>query len=322
MKSTVLSVGYALTLGALLLTSPARADAPDDVTLEARARFQEGVSLYDQGRYEAARAKFKQAYALKKHPDVLLNLGWSNLKSGHKDEAQTAFSDYLRDPNASPSKRGEAERGLAEAKGEPSAPSSASTTTTTGADVAAQQATAPPAEADKPAEAPQPSSASDARPIRADALFGFSSDNLNVGLGLRGGKVVASHVYVGGTFVYNIGDSYSTQVTAGVPGLTPTYTGKASFSAFYIGPEVGYEFELRPVILRPYGGIGLASLSTTVTSGNTSVSSSDTRLVFWPGVACLYDVPGSMFTVGGDARFVVVPGGPAFGVFATGGMRF
>jgi hypothetical protein len=317
MKSFILSVGYALGLGLLLLSPPARAEALDDITLEARTRFQEGVTLYDQGRFEAARVKFKQAYALKKHPDVLLNLGWSNLKSGHKDEAQAAFSDYLRGAKDVPQgKRAEAERGLAEAKGEP--PSIAMTTTTTSADVPQP----PPPPADAPAEAAQPVASEGPRPIRVDAMFGFSTDDLNVGLGIRGGKVVVSHLYVGGTFVYNIGRSYSTQVTSGVPGVTPTYTGQASVSAFYLGPEVGYEFDVRPVVLRPYAGVGLVSISSSVTSGNATVGSSDTRLVFWPGLAALYDVPGSPFTVGGDARLVVVPGGPALGLFATGGMRF
>jgi hypothetical protein len=39
-------------------------------------------------------------------------------------------------------------------------------------------------------------------------------------------------------------------------------------------------------------------------------------------LTALYDIPGSPFMVGGDARLVFVPGGPAFGIFATGGIRF
>ena len=46
----------------------------DPFTDMARQRFAEGVKLYDQKEYEKARAAFMQAYALKKHPAVLLNL--------------------------------------------------------------------------------------------------------------------------------------------------------------------------------------------------------------------------------------------------------
>ena len=58
--------------------------ATDDATTAmARARFKEGVEYFDKGQFDLARAAFLQAYALKKHPAVLLNLAWSCLKSGH-----------------------------------------------------------------------------------------------------------------------------------------------------------------------------------------------------------------------------------------------
>jgi hypothetical protein len=61
----------------------------------ARARFKEGVEFYDKAQYEQARAAFLQAYALKKHPAVLLNLAWSCLKSGHALEAEKYFRQFL-----------------------------------------------------------------------------------------------------------------------------------------------------------------------------------------------------------------------------------
>ncbi len=77
--------------------SPARAQsgAEDPTTAMARARFKEGVEYYDKGQYEAARADFLQAYALKKHPSILLNLAWSCLKSGHALEAERYFKQFL-----------------------------------------------------------------------------------------------------------------------------------------------------------------------------------------------------------------------------------
>jgi tetratricopeptide (TPR) repeat protein len=61
----------------------------------ARARFKEGVEFYDKGEFEQARLSFLQAYALKKHPAVLLNLAWSCLKSGHALEADKYFKQFL-----------------------------------------------------------------------------------------------------------------------------------------------------------------------------------------------------------------------------------
>jgi hypothetical protein len=76
--------------------------AQSDVeTEEARRRFQEGVRYYDQRQYDKARLSFLQAYALKPHPAVLLNLAQSELRAGHYAEAATNFAKYIREnPNA------------------------------------------------------------------------------------------------------------------------------------------------------------------------------------------------------------------------------
>jgi hypothetical protein len=73
----------------------AQTGTEDPTTSMARARFKEGVEYYDKGQYELARAAFLQAYALKKHPAVLLNLAWSCLKSGHALEAERYFRQFL-----------------------------------------------------------------------------------------------------------------------------------------------------------------------------------------------------------------------------------
>src|SRR5262245_38844234 len=71
--------------------------AQDDATIEmARQRFREGVQYYDAHHFEKARLAFLQAYAIKPHPSVLLNLAQSELRSGHPDDAATHFSQYLR----------------------------------------------------------------------------------------------------------------------------------------------------------------------------------------------------------------------------------
>ena len=107
----------AALLGALLLL-PAPAFAQDDVTLAmARERFKEGVGYFDRKDFAKARVAFLQAYALKKHPAVLLNLAQSELRSGHEADAAKHFAQYLREhKDATEAERQGAETGLTAAK--------------------------------------------------------------------------------------------------------------------------------------------------------------------------------------------------------------
>ncbi len=146
-------------------------------------------------------------------------------------------------------------------------------------------------------------------------LLGFGTNNLELGVGVRAGAVAfAPHLWVGGTFLFHNGTSRSGAV-AGVP-----YS--AGSSVIYFGPEVGYDFALGPVLLRPYGGVGPALFSVSASSANVSTSDTATKLLFWTGGAVLYGIPGSRFFVGGDARMVTVPAGPAFALYALGGLTF
>src|SRR6266498_5539201 len=95
----------------------AAAQEKDAVTETARRRFQEGVKFFDQKRYEEARAAFLQAYALKHHPAVLLNLAQSEVRSGHPVEAAKHFAAFLREGSmATEAQRSDAEKGLAAAR--------------------------------------------------------------------------------------------------------------------------------------------------------------------------------------------------------------
>jgi tetratricopeptide (TPR) repeat protein len=92
--------------------------AQDDATIQmARERFKEGVQYFDQKQYDKARAAFLQAYALKKHPAVLLNLAQSELRSGHEADAAKHFSQYLREEkNPTPAEKQAADSGLQASK--------------------------------------------------------------------------------------------------------------------------------------------------------------------------------------------------------------
>lgn len=111
-------VAAAVLLAFLSSSVPHRAEAQDDpVTIQARARFKEGVDFYDKGQYENARLAFLQAYALKKHPAVLLNLAQSSAKAGHPLEAAKYFQQFIKEStSASPAQRTDAENGLAEVR--------------------------------------------------------------------------------------------------------------------------------------------------------------------------------------------------------------
>ncbi len=94
----------------------AQATAEDPTTAMARARFKEGVDFFDRGEFEQARASFLQAYALKKHPAVLLNLAWSGLRSGHPLESERYFKQFLAESkDITDKQRADATDGLAQA---------------------------------------------------------------------------------------------------------------------------------------------------------------------------------------------------------------
>ncbi len=118
MKTRSIAAALLVAFAPLALGAPAFAQPADDPTITAaRARFQEGVAFYDQGQFEKARASFLQAYALRKHPAVLLNLAQSSLRSGHALEAAKYFQQYLKESQGlSPAQRADAERGLNEAR--------------------------------------------------------------------------------------------------------------------------------------------------------------------------------------------------------------
>jgi hypothetical protein len=111
-------IAAAVLVAFLSSSVPHRAAAQEDpVTMQARARFKEGVEAYDKGQYENARLAFLQAYALKKHPAVLLNLAQSSAKAGHPLEAAKYFQQFLKEStSASPAQRADAESGLAEVR--------------------------------------------------------------------------------------------------------------------------------------------------------------------------------------------------------------
>ncbi|WP_437932098.1 hypothetical protein WMF37_23555 [Sorangium sp. So ce291] len=93
------------------------AQASDPITEVARQRYEDGVKAYDTGRFEDARTAFLQVYTLKRHPAVLLNLGQSELRSNHLEDAGKHLQQFLREhTSATPEQRAAAEKAIADVK--------------------------------------------------------------------------------------------------------------------------------------------------------------------------------------------------------------
>ena len=112
-----LSCATLLSASSSFAAPPTRASDEDATVAIARERFKEGVTFFDKKEYDKARVAFLQAYALKKHPAVLLNLAQSELRSNHEVDAAKHFSAYLRESTtASDAERQAAEAGLSATK--------------------------------------------------------------------------------------------------------------------------------------------------------------------------------------------------------------
>src|SRR5262245_22452350 len=78
-------------------------------------------------------------------------------------------------------------------------------------------------------------------------------DGYNIGVGARAGvSLPLLPLYVGGTFVYHLGKTETTAI------------GDVTTRIFYLGPEAGYETGFFPLSIRPYLGLGYASISASV----------------------------------------------------------
>lgn len=291
-------VAALLLFGCGVLAAPS-ADASE--RSQARERFREGVAAYDRGEYEAARASFLQAFAIEPHPSVMLNLGWSCLRAGRRDEAATWFRRYLDEAkDATPEARADAERGVAEAEApQPAAQPSPSPSLTSARVTAPEE----PALQDEP---PRPSR------LAIDGMVGVADSDLGPGVGVRASLPVVNRLRLGGTVVDHFGHSFTRQVNG--------VSADGSTAALYLGPEVGWDVPLGAVLVRPYAGIGAAFLSSTVISGVRSTDS-ETRAIVWPGASIEWVVPRTAFAIGGDLRLVTIPGGPALSAFLTAGAR-
>lgn len=105
----------AFVLAALLVSGSAFAETKEEIEIRnAQTRFEEGLSLADQGQHEEARVKFVQAYAVLKSTKVLYNLAIAEKKTSHPVECIQHFRVFLKDPTITPDLRARAEQIIAE----------------------------------------------------------------------------------------------------------------------------------------------------------------------------------------------------------------
>jgi hypothetical protein len=149
-----------------------------------------------------------------------------------------------------------------------------------------------------------PAVASAARPFTLEkatvgAGLRFGSDDVNLGLGARGGYTIREQVYIGGLFDYWFGESEEY-------GFGPTRA-EASFSAWDLLAVGGYDFGVSPVVvIRPFGGLGIVSyhgeVCTRVLGNEDCFDESDTEAAGTFGGEVLLDL--GSFNLGGEFRVI------------------
>jgi hypothetical protein len=91
---------------ALVVAAPALAQS-DDTRARAKAAFEHGVADYDAGRYEQALQNFEEAYRLRPHPLVNVNIANCYDKLNKPLQAIEQFQQFLSSDAGSPEQRHE-----------------------------------------------------------------------------------------------------------------------------------------------------------------------------------------------------------------------
>ena len=164
----------------------------------------------------------------------------------------------------------------------------------------------------------------DGRPWSLGLLvgWGFKTDRQTAGLGadpygfaagVRGGYTLDFNLYVGVFYTYYLGSS-QTGSQARVVGGNKTTT--ANYMHF--GAEVGYDWWVGPVVVRPSLELGAALGFTDV----TGASRRELDMLIGPGLTIFH--PWDMFFIGGDGHFAIATGNGASAILlaVTAGLRF
>ena len=185
------------------------------------------------------------------------------------------------------------------------------------APAATAAASSAPASADRASESRHGDEEESDKAFSVAPLMGFGSNHYGFAIGARAGYTFPAKVYVGGTLMYHFGSTY------GYGGYLGS-AGEYSTHVIYPAGEVGYDFHVGPVTIRPYAGVGIAFVSASTTINGVSAGGSDSSLLLYPGATAHWNIPRSNFFVGGDTRMLILTrgGDPSFALYATGGLKF
>jgi len=144
-------------------------------------------------------------------------------------------------------------------------------------------------------------------------LFGYGTNSYNIGIGARAGYTFEQQIYVGGTFMYHFGE----QTAVVGQGVSETQS-----RFYYPAGEVGYDFGIGPMLLRPYGGIGVLFGRNSVSVNGIEATNTQSALMLYPGLTAQYMFPNSPAFVGADMRGLIPVQNldPSFAIAATAGL--
>lgn len=153
--------------------------------------------------------------------------------------------------------------------------------------------------------------------LGAEGLAGYGiNEKFGVGLGARAGYTFASGFYLGASYVYHFGIT------------NPTPWGDAVYRIWLAGGEIGYEFPIGGVVLRPNVGLGPAGYTSTrcmppVANVGGCTQTSEMLFAVWPGGSLL--LPVGLVVLGVEVRSDIVFGetfvSSSAVAFVTAGVR-
>jgi hypothetical protein len=144
----------------------------------------------------------------------------------------------------------------------------------------------------------------------------LAADAYGLGFGARGGYTLDANLYLGVFVIYYIGSS-----TTGASQGQNDSSGTTSSSYLHAGGEVGYDWWIGPLIVRPSLEIG-AAIGFTNNQSAVVQSGTLTDVLIAPGITVVH--PWDSFFLGGEGRANIVTGNGVSSILvaATFGMRF
>ncbi|MBI2391581.1 MAG: hypothetical protein HYV09_18480 [Deltaproteobacteria bacterium] len=118
-RALALVMSLAMSLAMVSAAAPTRADKPspsEAQKAEARARYERGLKLYEQGAFDAALVEMRRAYELSPSYKILYNLGLIHRQLNDHAAALEAFREYLAEggKKLDPKRRAEVEKAVKE----------------------------------------------------------------------------------------------------------------------------------------------------------------------------------------------------------------